>query len=69
MAYSAKEIRSWTPAEREKRLEELRNELLRLRSTKVTAENPSRFKVLRRTIARILTIMNEEARKQEEQEK
>lgn len=66
MAYSAKEIRSWTPEEREKRLTELRDELLRLRSNKVTAENPSRFKVLKRTIARILTIMNEESRKQKE---
>lgn len=66
MAYSAKEIRSWTPEERGKRLNELRNELLRLRSNKVTAENPSRFKVLKRTIARILTITNEEAHKQEE---
>ena len=66
MAYSSKEIRSWTPGEREKRLDELRNELLRLRSTKVTAENPSRFKVLKKTIARILTIINEETHKKEE---
>jgi len=51
--------------ERERRLIELRTELVRTR-TMVKAggavENPSRIRDLRRTIARILTVMNEEAR-------
>jgi len=45
--------------ERRKKLEELRTELIRLR-TKVNAggtiENPSRLRELKRTIARILTL-------------
>ncbi len=60
-----KEIRSMSREERERRLTELRTELVRTR-TMVKAggavENPSRIRDLRRTIARILTVMNEEAR-------
>ncbi len=60
-----KEIRGITTEERERRLTELRTELVRMR-TMVKAggavENPSRIRDLRRTIARILTVINEEAR-------
>jgi len=60
-----KEIRGITTEERERRLTELRTELVRMR-TMVKAggavENPSRIRDLRRTIARILTVVNEEAR-------
>jgi large subunit ribosomal protein L29 len=58
-----KEIRDMTPAEREAELEQLETELLNAQSVKAAGgmpENPSRIKELRRTIARIKTIRNEE---------
>lgn len=58
-----KEIRSMSSEERTKKLGELRTELLRLKTmirAGGTVENPARFKELRRTIARILTIDNEQ---------
>ncbi len=58
-----KEIREMSPQERVRRLEEIRTELLRLK-TMVEAggavENPSRIRELRKTMARILTVENEE---------
>jgi len=52
-----------SPQERVRRLEEIRTELLRLK-TMVEAggavENPSRIRELRKTMARILTVENEE---------
>ncbi len=57
------EIRDMTPAEREVELEELETELLNAQAIKATGgmpENPSRIKELRRTIARIKTIQQEE---------
>ncbi|MEM1530072.1 MAG: 50S ribosomal protein L29 [Candidatus Bathyarchaeia archaeon] len=58
-----KEIRNMSREEREKKLAELRSELARLR-TMVKAggavEKPARIKEIRRTIARILTVNNEE---------
>jgi len=59
----AAEIRDMTPAEREAELEELETELLNAEAVKATGgmpENPSRIKELRRTIARIKTIQQEE---------
>ena len=57
------EIREMTPDERMRRLEELRTELSKLR-TMIAAggsvENPGRVRALRRTIARLLTVMREE---------
>jgi large subunit ribosomal protein L29 len=47
------------PDERDKRLTELRTELVRLRTMVAsggTVENPARIKELRRTIAKLLTI-------------
>jgi len=62
------EIRDMSGEERERRLSELRTELVRMR-TMVKAggavENPSRIRDIKRTIARILTIINEEARRGE----
>jgi large subunit ribosomal protein L29 len=63
-----KDIRAMSPEDREKRLTELRTELMRLR-TMVEAggapENPSQIREIRRTIARIFTVENEEKRMKE----
>ena len=60
------DIRKMSDEERKRRLSELRAELMRAK-TMVKAggslDNPSRIRELRRTIARILTVMNEERRK------
>jgi large subunit ribosomal protein L29 len=57
-----REIRQQLPEEREKKLAELRTELVKLR-TSVRAggnvENAGRVRELRKAIARILTISNE----------
>ena len=57
-----KEIRDMSPEDKIKRIVELKMELARQR-TMVEAggalENPSRIRELRRTIARILTVINE----------
>ncbi|MEM2111470.1 MAG: 50S ribosomal protein L29 [Candidatus Bathyarchaeia archaeon] len=61
-----KEIREMSLADRQKRLNELRTELARQR-TMVKAggaiENPSRIREIKKTIARILTVINEEERR------
>ncbi|MFB0504775.1 MAG: 50S ribosomal protein L29 [Candidatus Bathyarchaeia archaeon] len=58
-----RDLRDMSTQERERRLRELRTELSRLR-TMVEAggaiENPARIRELKRTIARILTVENEE---------
>ena len=61
---NAKEIRKLTPAERQKKLEELYNEMSSIRIETATGggtENPYRIRNVRRAIARILTIQHEEA--------
>ena len=63
-----KDIREMSRKDREKRLMELRTELMRLRTmTKAggAVENPSRIRELRKAIARILTVNNEEKRRGE----
>ena len=58
-----REIREMTPDERRRKLEELRTELSRLKAmvrAGGSIENPGRIRELRRTIARILTVMGEE---------
>jgi len=58
-----KEIRNMPSDERIKKLGELRTELLRLKTmirAGGTVEDPSRVRELRKTIARILTIENEQ---------
>jgi len=60
-----KDVRAMSTGDRQKKLMELRTELLRLK-TLVKAggaiENPTRVRELRKAIARILTIENEESR-------
>ncbi|MFB0502070.1 MAG: 50S ribosomal protein L29 [Candidatus Bathyarchaeia archaeon] len=60
-----KDIRVMSSEDRRKRLTELRTELLRLK-TMVKAggaiENPAQVRELRKAIARVLTIENEESR-------
>ena len=61
---NAKEIRKLTPAERQKKLEELYNEMSSIRIETATGggtENPYRIRNVRKAIARILTIQHEEA--------
>ncbi|UCE16240.1 MAG: 50S ribosomal protein L29 [Candidatus Bathyarchaeota archaeon] len=64
-----KDIRTMSSGDRRKKLMELRTELLRLK-TMVKAggaiENPARVRELRKVIARILTIENENNRSMEE---
>ncbi|MEM1515413.1 MAG: 50S ribosomal protein L29 [Candidatus Bathyarchaeia archaeon] len=58
-----KEIRGMSREDREKRLAELRAELNRLRMIVMAGgaiDKPARIREIRRTIARILTINNEE---------
>lgn len=56
------QIRKMSPAEREKKLTELKTELLTLRGKSKTGatENPGRIRELRKTVARILTINKED---------
>jgi large subunit ribosomal protein L29 len=57
------EIRDMTPAEREAELEELETELLNAKAVQAAGgapDNPGRVKELKKTIARIKTIQNEE---------
>jgi len=70
-----KEIRDMPTEERIKKLGEFRTEVLRLKTmirAGGTVEDPSRIRELRKTIARILTIENEqkiESRKTKTEEK
>jgi large subunit ribosomal protein L29 len=66
---NAKEIRKLTPAERQKKLEELYNEMSSIRIEMATGggtENPYRIRNVRRAIARILTIQHEEGMEESE---
>ncbi|RLI32634.1 50S ribosomal protein L29 [Candidatus Bathyarchaeota archaeon] len=61
------EIRSMSKEEREKKVAELRVELMKLRTrvkAKGTLENPKAIKEIRKTIARILTVQREEELKE-----
>jgi len=57
-----KDIRSMSREERIKKLEELREELvkLRLKASVGTLENPGAIRAIRKTIARILTSLRED---------
>ncbi len=60
----ASELRDMGTEELQEKLQELRMELFKERSKAAaigTPENPGRVREIRRTIARILTIMNERA--------
>ncbi len=64
-----KDIREMSSEDREKKVVELRTELLRLK-TMIKAggaiDNPARVRELRKAIARLLTVENEESRAEEE---
>ena len=66
-----KDIRAMSSEERRRKLDELRTELVRLK-TMVKAggsiDNPARVRELRKTIARILTIESEKKLVQEEKQ-
>jgi large subunit ribosomal protein L29 len=60
----AKEIRQMSVEDKDKKLEELRTELSKLKATNNSGgavDNPSRIREVRKAIARILTIQNEKA--------
>ncbi len=60
---TAKEIRKMDARERERTLSELREEYMLLFSMQTgggIADNPAKAKLLRKQIARILTVINEE---------
>ncbi|RLF35728.1 MAG: 50S ribosomal protein L29 [Thermoplasmata archaeon] len=62
-----REIREMTPEEREKKLRELREELMHERGVSAmggSPPSPGRMRKLRRTIARLLTVINEERRRE-----
>ncbi|MFX0106867.1 MAG: 50S ribosomal protein L29 [Candidatus Hodarchaeota archaeon] len=64
-----RDIRRLTPAERQKKLEELYNELSEIRIQLTTGggtENPYRTRNVRKAIARILTIQHEMEREKEQ---
>jgi large subunit ribosomal protein L29 len=65
MSLPADEIRRMSPEERLKTLNELRMELLKLRTqARVgTLTNTARIRLVRKNIARILTVINEERKK------
>jgi large subunit ribosomal protein L29 len=59
------EIRNMRPAERERKLAEYRAELAKQRAAMVSGagmENPGAVRAIRKNIARILTVINEERR-------
>ena len=58
----ASDIRTWSEEEKQKRLMDLRSELLSLRSIHTgggVQDNPAKVKQIKRAIAKILTVMNE----------
>ena len=66
------EMRKMKPEDQENKLIELRMELARLRATQAmggTPENPSRINVIRKTIARLITIQHEASLDEAEREK
>lgn len=62
-----KEIRDLSDADLLKTLDESKKELFDLKFEKATGtvENPMRIRELRKTIARILTVLNEKSEKKE----
>jgi large subunit ribosomal protein L29 len=63
MTLKAKEIRDMTPEERGTKLKELKEELMHERGTSAmggSSPSPGKIRQVRQSIARILTIMQEE---------
>ncbi len=66
---TAKDIRKLNPAERQKKMDELFNELTNVRIQIATgggSDNPYKIRAIKRTIARILTVQREEELKPEQ---
>ncbi len=64
MALDAKELRDKTPDQLRDQLRELKKEAFNLRFQQATGalENTARMRVVRRDIARVMTVLNEKAR-------
>jgi|TARA_B100001971_G_C18264784_1_gene590913 ribosomal protein L29 len=63
-----KELRTINPRELKTKLEELRKELIKLnvqKSTGTSAKNPKQIKIIKKTIARILTLLQKKYKKLE----
>ncbi len=63
MALKIKEIRNMSPEEREKKLKELREELMHERGVAAmggSPPNPGKIRQLRKSISRLLTVIGEE---------
>jgi large subunit ribosomal protein L29 len=63
MVLKAKEIRSFTPEERQEKLEELKRELMHERGVAAmggSPPSPGKIRQLRTSIARMMTIIQEE---------
>jgi large subunit ribosomal protein L29 len=63
MVLKAKEIREFTPEQRQEKLEELKRELMHERGVAAmggSPPSPGKIRQLRTSIARLLTIMREE---------
>ena len=60
---SAQELRDKTPDQLKEELVNLKKEQFNLRFQAATSalENPSRMKIVRRDVARVLTVLNEKA--------
>jgi large subunit ribosomal protein L29 len=66
MVLNAKEIREFTPEERREKLNELKSELMHEKGVAAmggSPPSPGKIRQLRMTIAKILTIMQEEGEK------
>lgn len=67
---TAEQVRQMDDRERERKLVDLREELMILYSTQTgggVSDNPAKAKMLRKQVARILTIIKEEELQQEEE--
>ncbi|MEF8848027.1 MAG: 50S ribosomal protein L29 [Candidatus Thermoplasmatota archaeon] len=67
MVLKSKEIREMTPEEKKEKLQELKSELMHERGVSAmggSPPSPGEIKVIRRAIARLLTIMQEEGEKE-----
>ncbi|TXT65940.1 MAG: 50S ribosomal protein L29 [Promethearchaeota archaeon] len=70
MVLKASDIRQMDERERMRKLTDLREEMMLLYSMQTgggLSDNPAKAKMLRKQIARILTVMNEEKQKNEDQ--
>ena len=66
MVLKAKEIREFTPEERREKLNELKSELMHEKGVAAmggSPPSPGKIRQLRMTIAKILTVMQEEGEK------